>query len=66
MKVYSRPGCGGCEAVKRILTEKEIDFEISDDFAYLIEKGLSQLPVIETEENKFFAGSAAIKYAKDL
>lgn len=63
--VYSKPGCGGCAMLKRILKEKEIEYELGSDFEKLIEKGFTQLPILEID-GTFYSGSAAIEYAKKL
>lgn len=63
--VYSKPGCGGCEFVKRTLTSKEISYELSDDFEKVINLGLSALPIIEVD-GEFYDGAKAVNYVKSL
>lgn len=63
--MYSQPGCGRCEFVKRILVSKEIPYELSDDFEKVINLGLSALPIIEVD-GKFYDGTEAINYVKSL
>lgn len=54
--VYSSPNCPGCEAVKKQLTEKNIDFKVMDISAdleaksELIEAGYRSVPqLFDTE-----------------
>lgn len=55
VKVYSKPNCMQCEFSKKYLTDKGVPFEEIDVFedkealAMLIDKGFSNMPVVDID-----------------
>lgn len=56
VKLYSKPGCGGCMATKRDLDRRKVKYETidvsenEDALLYLKEKGFLRMPVVETPD----------------
>lgn len=56
VKLYGKPGCGGCIATERALKKYNIDFEkinIYEDeeaFTHIQNLGYQGVPVVETED----------------
>lgn len=71
MKVLSTKGCGICFKVKTALSKKGIVFtdvtmEEPDGVRIIRESGLRSMPIIETDDGKFYAGTDAYKYVETL
>lgn len=58
MTVYTSPSCGRCNVLKEKLKAKNIVFVESDSYDTLIEKGYTQLPVVEFEGDFYSFGEA--------
>ena len=62
IKLYSLKGCPMCDHAKEVLTAKNIPFEQITDERTLSAKGISQVPVLETEDGNLLSGRALILY----
>lgn len=58
-------GCPRCKVLKNKLIEKNIDFEISDNFDEIIQKNFQTVPVLKID-NDYFQFSDAIKVVNEL
>lgn len=61
--IYST-GCPRCNVLKTKLTQANIEFVVSEDIDYLIEKGYQTVPVLEVDDN-FMDFGAAIEWIRN-
>lgn len=59
-------GCPMCLVLEQKLSEKGIEFEKSEDFAEIEERGFTRIPVLKVGENEYLDFSAANKYIAQL
>lgn len=64
--LYSLKTCPLCDHAKKVLTEKKVPFTQIMDADILIEKGISHVPVLETEDGNLLAGRSLIQYLNTL
>lgn len=63
--VYTSPTCMKCKLVKKMLTDRNIPFEESDNYDELIDKNICSLPVVVFDgEYELFDG--AVKRIQDM
>lgn len=63
MILYSND-CPKCKVLKAKLDEKNLTYDISDDFTFLLQYGFSSLPVLEVDE-QFYNFAEAVKLLKE-
>lgn len=66
IKLYSLKGCPLCDHAKEVLTAKHIPFEQIMDADLMSSKGISHVPVLETEDGNLLSGRAFILYLNRL
>lgn len=66
IRLYSLKGCPMCDHAKEVLTAKHIPFEQIMDADVLIAKGISHVPVLETEDGNLLAGKYLVQYLNML
>ena len=66
IKLYSLKGCPLCDHAKEVLTAKNIPFEQITDEQALLAKGISHVPVLETEDGNLLSGRSLILYLNRL
>lgn len=66
IKLYSLKGCPMCDHAKSVLNEKHIPFEQIMDVGIIADKGISHVPVLETEDGNLLSGKALIQYLNIL
>ena len=66
MKLYSLKGCPMCDHTKEVLTAKHISFEQIMDESAMRDKGITHVPVLETEDGNLLSGRALIQYLNIL
>ena len=66
IKLYSLKGCPLCDHAKEVLTAKNIPFEQITDADLMASKGISHVPVLETEDGNLLSGRALILYLNRL
>ena len=66
MKLYSLKGCPMCDHVKNVLSQKGIPFDQIMDADTIMSKGISHVPVLETEDGNLLSGKALIQYLNIL
>ena len=66
LKLYSLKGCPMCEHAKDVLTKKNIEFEQIMDVDILSAKGITHVPVLETEDGNLLSGKSLIQYLNRL
>ena len=66
MKLYSLKGCPMCEYAKKVLSEKAVEFEQIMDVDVMSQKGISHVPVLETEDGNLLSGKALVQYLNRL
>lgn len=66
MKLYSLKGCPMCDHAKEVLLKKNIPFEQVMDSDLMVSKGITHVPVLETEDGNLLSGKALIQYLNIL
>lgn len=66
VKLYSLKGCPMCDHAKEVLTAKHIPFEQIMDGDEIRRKGISHVPVLETEDGNLLSGKSLIQYLNRL
>ena len=66
IKLYSLKGCPMCDHAKEVLTAKNISFEQVMDPGVIAGKGISHVPVLETEDGNLLSGRSLILYLNRL
>ena len=66
LRLYSLKGCPMCEHAKAVLTAKNIPFVQIMDPVVMTAKGLTHVPVLETEDGNLLSGKALIQYLNRL
>lgn len=71
MKLLSTNGCAMCFRVKTALKKKGITYDavtmdMPDGMRIVKESSLTSMPILETDDGKFFAGNDAYKYVEAL
>lgn len=66
MKLYSLKGCPMCDHAKEVLSKKNIPFEQVMDADLMVSKGITHVPVLETEDGNLLSGKALIQYLNIL
>lgn len=61
--IYST-GCPRCNVLKTKLAQANINFDVSDNIDYLIEKGYQSVPILDVD-GKLMDFGAAIKWIRD-
>ena len=51
-------GCPRCNILKQKLNEKEIDFEVIEDEDLMIQKGFTNVPILEVDNKEMDFGDA--------
>lgn len=66
MTIYSGETCSKCMLLKRIMQQKNIEFNTIEDQdvvqAKAKELSIMELPILEVSETEYYSGSAAIQY----
>lgn len=64
IKMYSQPGCSKCMLLKRLLTNRNFEFEVITDSEVVLalagEIGCRELPILEIE-NTYYTGNEALE-----
>ena len=50
IKLYSQPGCGMCNTIKRMLQLKHIEYEDCEDTEVMKKLGITHPPVLEVDD----------------
>lgn len=66
MKLYSLKGCPMCDHAKEVLTAKHIPYEQIMDADVISAKGISHVPVLETEDGNLLSGKSLVQYLNNL
>ena len=66
IKLYSLKGCPMCSHAKEVLSKKNIPFEQIMDADIMSAKGITHVPVLETEDGNLLAGKALVQYLNTL
>lgn len=66
IKLYSLKGCPMCDHTIEVLTLKNIQFEQIKDPDIIAGKGISHVPVLETENGNLLSGKALVQYLNRL
>lgn len=66
LKLYSLKGCPMCDHAKEVLAKKNIPFEQVMDADLMTAKGITHVPVLETEDGNLLSGRALILYLNRL
>ena len=66
LKLYSLKGCPMCDHAKEVLSTKQIPYEQIMDRETLLSRGISHVPVLETEDGNLLSGKALIQYLNRL
>ena len=66
IKLYSLKGCPLCDHAKEVLTAKDIPFDQIMDAEEMSAKGITHVPVLETEDGNLLSGRALIQYLNIL
>lgn len=66
MILYSLKGCPMCDHAKSVLTSKHIPYEQIMDADVISAKGISHVPVLETDDGNLLSGKALIQYLNKL
>lgn len=66
IKLYSLKGCPMCDHAKEVLTARNIPFEQIIDPDVIAGKGISHVPVLETEDGNLLSGHSLIFYLNRL
>lgn len=66
IRLYSLKGCPMCDHAKEVLTAKHIPFEQIMDEDTLRVRGISHVPVLETEDGNLLAGKYLVQYLNML
>lgn len=66
MKLYSLKGCPMCDHAKEVLAKKNIPFEQVMDADLMTAKGITHVPVLETEDGNLLSGKSLIQYLNIL
>ena len=66
MKLYSLNGCPMCEHAKDVLYKKNIQFTQIMDADEMSAKGITHVPVLETEDGNLLSGKALVQYLNRL
>lgn len=66
MKLYSLKGCPMCDHAKEVLAKKNIPFEQVMDADLMTAKGITHVPVLETEDGNLLSGRSLIQYLNTL
>ena len=66
IKLYSLKGCPMCAHAKEVLTARNIPFEQIMDPDVIAGKGISHVPVLETEDGNLLSGRSLILYLNRL
>lgn len=64
--LYSLKGCPMCEHAKTVLAEKRIDFTQIMDADVMSAKGITHVPVLETEDGNLLSGKSLVQYLNRL
>lgn len=63
MIIFTKPGCNKCMQLKKVLLEKNIPFEESDDIEVLLaETDIKSFPVMKRED-RYIAFGEAFRWA---
>lgn len=60
--LYTTNGCSKCDFLKRILTNKKIDFELIEGEESILKKGFRSAPILEVDGKVMLFGDA-VKWA---
>lgn len=66
MTLYSLKGCSMCDHTKEVLTAKHIPYEQIMDADIISAKGITHVPVLETDDGNLLSGKALIQYLNIL
>ena len=66
IKLYSLKGCPMCDHAKEVLTAHNMPFEQIMDPDVIAGKGISHVPVLETEDGNLLSGRSLILYLNRL
>lgn len=66
LKLYSLKGCPMCDHAKEVLGAKQIPYEQIMDREVIISRGISHVPVLETEDGNLLSGKALVQYLNRL
>lgn len=66
IKLYSLKGCPMCGHAKSVLQEKNIPYQQVMDEKEMASKGITHVPVLETEDGNLLSGRALIQYLNTL
>lgn len=64
--VYSQPGCPMCEVLKGELSRKKIPFTAETNVDTLVSKGITHVPMLETDEGDLLNMQQAMRFIKTL
>ena len=62
LKLYTNMNCPKCQILKRIMKNKNLNFEEVTDYEKLEELNIRSLPVIETSDGEFLQFESAMEY----
>lgn len=66
LKLYSLKSCPMCSHAKEVLSKKQIPFEQVMDEKVMLSKGITHVPVLETESGNLLSGRALVQYLNTL
>ena len=66
MTLYSLKGCPMCEVAKEKLKGRSIPFNYVTDAEVISAKGITHVPVLETEDGNLLSGKPLMQYLNTL
>lgn len=66
IKLYSLKGCPMCDHAKEVLTSKHIPYEQIMDADIMSAKGITHVPVLETQDGNLLSGRSLLQYLNRL
>lgn len=66
IKLYSLKGCPMCSHAKEVLVAKHIPYEQIMDADIISAKGITHVPVLETEDGNLLSGKSLVQYLNIL
>lgn len=66
LKLYSLKGCPMCEHAKAVLTAKQIPFVQIVDREAILSRGITHVPVLETQDGNLLSGKSLVQYLNRL
>lgn len=70
MKLYTLPNCPKCKMLKKMLDDRRVAYETTEDVSPLTDAGYSTVPMLQLsekfDESQLLDFAAAIKHVKSL